>query len=102
VHTYIDLCFSPDSLSSVELAQRIREGTGLEFIIGPHDLVFEWATIDEFHEVLGKLHNALKGSGVHYRVQTVGDEPTYVQPMPWPPAAHRDGPALHPAYHARA
>jgi hypothetical protein len=98
VHTFIDLYFAPESVSPLDLAARIRESTGLEFIIGPHDLAFEWSTVEEFRATLARLHGALKGSGVLYRVETAADEPTYVEPVPWPPPIRDRGPAHHPAY----
>jgi hypothetical protein len=101
VHTFIDLYFSPGNDSPLELATRIRERTGLEFIIGPHDLVFEWGTVDQFRRTLAQLHEALAGSGVLYRVETVRDEPTYEERAPWPPALRDAGPAPHPAYDRR-
>jgi hypothetical protein len=98
VHTYIDLYFAPENVSPLDLAQRIRERTGLEFVIGPHDLAFEWSTVDEFREKLARLHEALRGSGVLYRVETVPEEPAYVEPVPWPPPIQRREEAHHPAY----
>ncbi len=98
VHTYIDLYFAPESVSPLDLARRIREETGLEFIIGPHDLAFEWSTVEEFRERLSRVHAVLKGSGVLYRVETVRDDPTYVEPMPWPPPARVREATHHPAY----
>ncbi len=101
MHTFVDLYFSPAHASPLDLAARVREEAGLEFVIGPHDLIFEWRTVEEFRSTLGKVHAALAGSGVLYRVETVRDEPTFVEPVPWPPPIHEGGPAHHPAYDRR-
>jgi len=98
VHSFVDLYFAPENVSPFELAQRLRERAGLEFIIGPHDLAFDWSTVDEFREILAKVHEALRGTGVLYRVETVHDEPTFVEPVPWPPPLREKGPVHQPAY----
>jgi len=96
MHSYIDLYFTPDSESPLEISKRVRNIAGLPFIVGPHDLAFEWRTEEEFRSTLSKVHEALKGTGVFYRVETVAEEPTFVEPVAWPslPAVDR----LHPAY----
>ena len=98
MHSYIDLYFTPESLSPLEIAKRLRAHAGLSFIIGPHDFVFEWKTEEEFHEQLERIHKALKGTGVLYRVETVQEDPTYIEPIPWPPPMPRDD-TLHPGNH---
>jgi hypothetical protein len=98
VHTYVDLYFAAESVSPLELAERIRERAGLRFIIGAHDLAFDWTTVEEFRATLAKLHDCLKGTGVLYRVETVPDEPTFVEPVPWPPPLRSGEASPHPAY----
>ena len=97
MHSYVDLYFTPESLAPREIARRLREAAGLAFIIGPHDLAFEWRTEEEFHERIGHVHAALKGTGVFYRIETVSDDPRYVEPVPWPPSLPQRDP-IHPAY----
>jgi hypothetical protein len=97
MHTYIDLYFTPDSASPLELSDRLRTVAGLSFIIGSHDLVFEWDFEREFQERLAKIHEALKGTGVLYRVATVSDEPGFIPPIPWPPPMPRRDPE-HPGF----
>ncbi len=97
MHTYIDLYFSPDGVSPLTVADRLRRQAGLSYIVGSHDLVFEWSSVPEFRERLGRLHEALRGSGVQYRIESVVDDPTFVEPTPWPPplpANERE----HPGY----
>jgi len=98
VRSYVDLYFAPESVSPLDLAQRIRERAGLEFIIGPHDLVFEWTSVEAFRATLAGLREALQGSGVLYRVETVPEETTFVEPIPWPPPIRSGTPSPHPAY----
>jgi hypothetical protein len=97
MHTYVDLYFTPESASPLVLSERLRSIAGLSFIIGPHDLVFEWDHEPEFQERLAKIHEALKGSGVLYRVETVSEAPDFVPPMPWPPPMPRHDPE-HPGF----
>jgi hypothetical protein len=97
MHTYIDLYFAPEGVSPLDIADRVRKASGLSFIIGPHDLAFEWTTIEEFHDILGKIHIALRGTGVVYRVETIAEEPAFIEPIPWPPPLSR-GHATHPGF----
>jgi hypothetical protein len=97
MHSYVDLYFTPEGVSPLEVSERLKKTAGLSFIIGPHDLAFEWETVEEFRERLHQVHAALKGLGVLYRVETVSQDPTFVEPIPWPPPLHR-GPANHPGY----
>jgi len=97
MHSYIDLYFSSESVSPLEVSDRIRSMASMEFIIGPHDIAFEWHTVEEFRSKLAKVHEALKGTGVFYRVETVTDEPGFVEPVVWPPPAMNNNPA-HPGF----
>ncbi|HTS33701.1 MAG TPA: hypothetical protein VMI55_07195 [Thermoplasmata archaeon] len=97
MHSYVDLFFAPEGTSPLDVSERLRKHTGLSFIIGPHDLAFEWRTMEEFRDHLAKIHAALQGTGVLYRVETVPDEPAFVDPVPWPPPISR-GPTPHPGY----
>jgi hypothetical protein len=97
MHSYVDLYFTPESVSPLEISERIRTGTGLSFIMGAHDLVFEWANENEFRATLAKIHEALKGTGILYRVETIAEDPGYIEPLPWPPPMPRRDP-VHPAY----
>jgi hypothetical protein len=97
MHTYVDLYFTPEGVSPLAVAERLQQQAGLTFIVGPHDLVFEWEGVEQFRETLGKIHEALRGSGVTYRVESTVDDPMFVEPAAWPPALH-EGPAQHPGY----
>ncbi len=97
MHSYVDLYFSPDGESPLDLAERIRARLGLSPIVGPHDLAFEWETVEQFRRVLATLHEVLKGTGTLYRVETLAHDPQFLDPVPWPPPIGV-GPARHPAF----
>ena len=97
MHSYVDLYFTPESASPLELSERLRSVAGLSFIIGPHDLVFDWELEKEFQDRLAKIHDALKGTGVLYRVETVSETPDFVPPVAWPPPMPRRDPE-HPGF----
>ncbi|MCI4372347.1 MAG: hypothetical protein L3K02_01690 [Thermoplasmata archaeon] len=97
MHSYIDLYFSPDGISPLDVAEVLRSTAGLSFVVGAHDLAFEWDTVDQFRATLGKIHDALKGTGALYRVETVVEEPSFVAPVPWPPLLPRS-PPTHPGF----
>ena len=99
MHTFIDLYFAPDGISPLDVADRVRRIAGLSFIVGPHDLVFEWQTVEEFRDRLAKLHDALQGTGVSYRVQSASDDSMFVPPVAWPPSLQTE-PQTHPGYPA--
>jgi len=97
MHSYVDLYFAPEGVSPLEVSERLRQIAGLSFIIGPHDLAFEWKTVEEFREQLQRIHGALRGMGVMYRIETVPDDPGFVEPVPWPPPINRSA-TQHPGY----
>jgi hypothetical protein len=97
MHSYIDLFFASSGVSPLEISDRIRSMAGLEFIIGPHDIAFEWHTVEQFRTRLSKVHEALRDTGVFYRIETVTDEPGFVEPVVWPPPAVQQH-TVHPGY----
>jgi len=97
MHSYVDLYFTPETIPPLEISKRLSDVAGLSFIIGPHDLAFEWKTEEEFHFRITKIHSALKGTGVLYRVETVPQGPAFIDPLPWPSPLPRNN-AIHPVY----
>jgi hypothetical protein len=97
MRTYVDITFSSDGPSPIDLAERIRETLGLSFIVGSHDLTFEWSTAEEFRGRIEQVHDLLRDTGAYYRVQTAEEEPGRSPIIAWPPAL-TDGPQRHPAY----
>ncbi|HYK93900.1 MAG TPA: hypothetical protein VEY07_07665 [Thermoplasmata archaeon] len=97
MRAYIDLHFSPEGISPLEVGDRLRRLADLSFIVGPHDLVFTWDDVEEFRDRLNRIHAALKGTGVSYRIETVSDELLLGEPVSWPPPL-KEEPTPHPAY----
>ncbi|MGA7922553.1 MAG: hypothetical protein WCA77_01060 [Thermoplasmata archaeon] len=97
MRSFVDITFAADGPSPMEIAEDLKRGTGLSFIVGTHDLVFEWRTPEEFRERLEQLHEFLKGTGSYYRVHTAEEEGTGSAAIAWPPALGSE-PQLHPAY----
>lgn len=88
-HSYVDLYFTPEALPPREISKRLSQMAGYSLIAGPHDLVFEWGSEEEFYDHLTKIHTALKGTGVLYRVETVLQTWAFSDPAPWPPPLRR-------------
>ncbi len=98
MRTYVDLFFSSESDAALDVVSKVRELAGVDFVSGPHDLLFSWQTVDEFRTMLEKVHRALAGSGIVYRIETVLDDAGYVDPVPWPPPTRPGEPIPHPGY----
>lgn len=94
MRTYVDLFFPLDGPLSSEIAKRLKEKAGLEFIRGRHDLVFEWTEFKEFAAKLEAIHAALKGTGVIYRFVSSEEEEPADTFAGWPPV--RGGSAFSP------
>jgi len=101
MHTYVDLYFDPQGTSPLEVADWLKKVAGLSFIVGEHDLVFAWITVEEFRHHLEAIHAALRGTGTTYRVRSTLDDPLFVEPVPWPPPLEPSL-ARHPAYEGRS
>jgi hypothetical protein len=97
MRSYIDLYFTPGPILPVEISKRLMRTAGLSFIVGTHDLTFQWTTEEEFYGRLAKVHAALEGTGVSYRVETVIEGPESITPIPWSSLPPHSGP-LGPAY----
>ena len=97
MRTYVDLTFSAKGPSPVQLAEQFKRVMGLSFIVGEHDLVFEWQTPEEFRERLEQIHEILRPTGALYRVATADEEVEFSPAVAWPPALNGE-PRAHPAY----
>ena len=97
MRTFIDLTFSAEGPSPVKLAEQFKRVMGLSFIVGDHDLMFEWRTPEEFRERLEQIHAILRPTGAYYRVATAEDEVDLSPAVSWPPALNGE-PRAHPAY----
>jgi hypothetical protein len=97
MHTYVDLYFSPNGENPLAIADRLRRQAGVSLIVGPHDIAFEWQTVEEFRTKLSAIHDALQGSDASYRVESVEESPEFIEPTTWPPTIVRSQPS-HPGY----
>lgn len=94
MYSYIDLYFSPDGVSPLEIAERVRATAGVSSIVGARDLLFEWHSVEEFRDRLQRIHSALAGTGATYRIESLEESPEFLEPVIWPPAIVRA--AEHP------
>ena len=101
MYSYVDLYFAPDGMTPLEVAERLHRAAEVTYIVGPHDLCFSWRTVDEFRERMQRIHGALRGTGVSYRVESVEEHPAFVEPETWPPAIVSE-PRPNPAFSGRA
>lgn len=100
MHSYVDLYFAPDGTSPLEVADRLKETAGVAFVVGPHDLHFEWTTVEEFRVTMDRIHRALRGTGVTYKVESAVDDAMFVEPSQWPPTIQAR-PPNHPGFPAQ-
>jgi hypothetical protein len=100
MYSYVDLYFSPDAMTPLEVAERLKRAADVTYIVGPHDLCFSWRTVEEFRDRMHRIHAALKGTGVSYRVESVEEHPAFLEPETWPPAIVLDPPP-NPAFNGR-
>jgi hypothetical protein len=97
MRTYIDLYFTSEGPSPIEVADRLRRLVGVRFITGIHDLVFDWEEPEAFRAALQGIHDALRGTGIQYHVETVSGILEGNEPVAWPPPLAPDL-GQHPAY----
>ena len=91
--TYVDLFFPGGGPTAGEVAQRLKDRAGLQFIRGSHDVCFRWESFDEFTAWIEKVHRALEGTGVIYRFFSKEEEVEQSEDMVgWPPSRLPDRP----------
>jgi hypothetical protein len=66
---YLKLYFSSEGASALDIIQKI-ERMGFSPHVGEYDLVIDFATPEEYGEIITKLHEMLKGSKTIYKVTT--------------------------------
>jgi len=84
MRTYIDITFSSDGTVPTTVAARIHTIAHVMLLTGPHDIVFEWTTVEEFRTRIRAIHDALVGTKAMYRVVTEdqGEESAWYAPLP--------------------
>lgn len=91
--TYVDLFFPSGGPTAGEIAEKLKQEAGLQFIRGSHDVCFRWEGFDEFSQWIEKVHAVLQGTGVMYRFTSMEEEEKRAEDMVgWPPARLPDKP----------
>ncbi|MGB9636446.1 MAG: hypothetical protein ACPL1Y_04270 [Thermoplasmata archaeon] len=73
MRTYITLHLHSDGATFSEVAE-LLEGLGFKPVKGYYDFVYEWdrkATVKDSLWFADKIHTALKGKKVYFRIETV-------------------------------
>jgi hypothetical protein len=97
MRTYVDITFSSEGRPATSVAERLLDRAGLALITGPHDLCFEWSSVEEFQRCVEAIHAALEGTHATYRLETLDDEDDSPEPVSWPPGL-RESPRKNPGY----
>ncbi|MGC8496619.1 MAG: hypothetical protein ACP5NL_01265 [Thermoplasmata archaeon] len=66
---YVKVYFSPDGISPLEIIRILKEG-GFVSVFGQFDFVKEFDSEQEYNDTVTRLYNALKGTGVMFRINT--------------------------------
>jgi len=85
MRTYIDISFSSGGMTPTAIIRRFQGLSEARFILGEHDIAFDWSTVGEFQRRMDAIHAAFNGTGVTYRVHTVPGESDLRPPVSWPP-----------------
>ncbi|MFQ6089138.1 MAG: hypothetical protein ACE5K0_09590 [Candidatus Methanofastidiosia archaeon] len=80
--SYVDLYMNSEGASIRDVISALR-ALKLKPVAGHHDILIEWENEEEFFEILEKLHKALKGMKVSYRIETIIEEREILPE--WPP-----------------
>jgi hypothetical protein len=83
VRTFVDITYTTGGASPAKVFERLFQVHDLTFVKGPHDVVFHWQTPKEFWDYVTAIHNALNGTGVNYRLETIDDEAFVPELSPW-------------------
>ncbi len=67
---FIKLFFSSDGPNPLEVLKKVKN-LGFQPVFGQYDLVKEVRDIDEYVEVVKKLHECLKGTKVMYNLYSM-------------------------------
>ncbi len=69
---FIKLFFSSEGPNPMEILNSMKE-MGFSPVFGQYDLVKEVKNIDEYVELVKKMHNHLKGTKVMYNLHSMKD-----------------------------
>ena len=69
---YLKIYFSSEGKSAIDII-KIAEKVGFNPYVGDFDFVLKYDTIEEYEEIIKKLHKMLKGTKTMYKVSTRND-----------------------------
>ena len=67
MRTYLKIHFSSEGENPMEAIKRVKE-VGFVPVVGDYDFVIDYCTPEEYEDIIRRLHDALGGSGVYYRL----------------------------------
>ena len=66
---YLKIYFSSEGKSAIDII-KIAEKVGFSPYVGDFDFVVDYETLEEYEDIIKKLHKMLKGSKTMYKVST--------------------------------
>ena len=67
MRTYLKIHFNSEGENPMETLKRVKK-VGFIPVVGDYDFVIDYNTPGEYSEIISRLHDALAGSGVYYRL----------------------------------
>lgn len=97
VRTFVDITFAAGGGSPATVVGRLSQVRDLSFLKGPHDAVFHWETPEEYWHHVAAIHQALRGTGATYRLETLDDQGVVPVVSSWVgdlPTAEEENPTI--------
>ena len=69
---YLKIYFSSEGKSAIDII-KIAEKVGFSPYVGDFDFVVDYETMEEYEQIIKKLHKMLKGTKTMYKVSTRND-----------------------------
>ena len=69
---YLKIYFSSEGKSATDVI-KLGEKAGFSPYVGDFDFVVDYETLEEYEEIIKKIHKMLKGSKTMYKVSTRND-----------------------------
>ena len=66
---YLKIYFSSEGKSAIDII-KIAEKVGFDPYVGDYDFVLDYETLEEYEEIIKRLHKMLKGTKTMYKVST--------------------------------
>lgn len=98
--TYVKVYFSTEGPSPIKIAEKVSQVTGLAFVRGEQDIVFEWKTNEEYEDIMERIFQAFQGSKAFLKYETMDDAGSPVHLLAqWPPSGRARPDARRPEPH---